>query len=87
MLAELLLFLHNLSRQWERDEGLLLISPFHSCPTSAIPITIGLTRGLYIVSESASSVVICYEILSGRAATRSIKMQLTTVPGEAQGTE
>ena len=53
---------------------------------SAIPITIGLTRGLYFVSESAGSVVICYEILSGRTASRSISMQFRTVQGEAEGT-
>ena len=54
---------------------------------SAIPITIGLTKGLYFVSENAGSVVICYEILAGRAATRSISMQFRTVQGEAEGTE
>ena len=54
---------------------------------SAIPITIGFTKGLYFVSESAGSLVICYEILSGRTASRSISIQFRTVQGEAQGTE
>ena len=52
---------------------------------SAIPVTIGFTKGLYYVSESASSLIICYEVLSGRTASRSISMQFRTVEGEAEG--
>ena len=37
------------------------------------------------VGESAGSISICYKILSGRAATRSISMQFRTVQGEAEG--
>ena len=61
----------------------LLVTIFMS--HSAIPVTIGLTRGLYFVSESAGSVVICYEILSGRTASRRISMEFRTVQGEAEG--
>ena len=44
-----------------------------------------MTQGLYTVSESAGSLTICYEILSGRTATRSVSMQFRTVQGEAEG--
>ena len=49
----------------------------------AIPITIGLTKTLFVVSEDDSSVVVCFSVLSGRTATRSISMQLRTVQGDA----
>ena len=42
-------------------------------------------QSLYYVNESAGSVVVCYDVLSGRTATRSISMQLRTVQGEAEG--
>ena len=50
-----------------------------------IPITIGLKKTLYNVSEDAGSVEVCYQVLSGRTATRSINMQLRTVQGDATG--
>lgn len=53
---------------------------------SAIPVTIGLTKGLYYVSESAGSLIVCFEVLSGRTASRSISMQIRTVQGDAEGT-
>ena len=52
---------------------------------TAIPITIGLTKSLYYVDESDSSLTVCFEVLSGRTATRSISMVLQTVQGEATG--
>ena len=52
---------------------------------SAIPITIGFRQSLYYVNENAGSVVVCYAVLSGRTATRSIDMQLRTVKGDAKG--
>ena len=39
------------------------------------------------MSESAGSIVMCYEIRSGRTATRTISTYLTTLPGEAEGIE
>ncbi|CAI8052154.1 Sodium/calcium exchanger 2 [Geodia barretti] len=50
---------------------------------NSIPITIGLTQALYTVGESSGSLTVCYEILSGRTATRSIGMTLKTVQGDA----
>ena len=52
---------------------------------TAIPITIGLRQSLYYVKESASSLLVCYNVLSGRTASRSISMQMRTVQGEAKG--
>lgn len=52
---------------------------------TAIPVTIGLTRGLYYVGESAGSLTVCFEVLSGRTASRSISMQIRTVQGDAEG--
>ena len=37
------------------------------------------------MNESAGSVVVCYDVLSGRTASRSISMQLRTFPKEAKG--
>ena len=51
----------------------------------AIPITIGLRQRLYYVNENAGSVVVCYAVLSGRTASRSISMQFRTVQWEAKG--
>ncbi|CAI8052156.1 hypothetical protein GBAR_LOCUS28548, partial [Geodia barretti] len=50
---------------------------------SSIPITIGLKKTLYNVSEDAGSVQVCYQVMSGKTATRSISMQLRTVQGDA----
>ena len=52
---------------------------------AAIPITIGLKKTLYNVSEDAGSVQVCYQVMSGKTATRSISMQLRTVQGDAKG--
>ena len=52
---------------------------------AAIPITIGLKSTLFNVSEDDGSVQVCYQVLSGRTATRSISMQLRTVQGDAIG--
>ena len=60
---------------------LIILSPF-----SAIPITIGLRRTFYNVSEDVGSVQVCYAVLSGRTATRSFYMRLSTVQGDAIGT-
>ena len=49
----------------------------------AIPITIGLRQRLYYVDEDSGPVVVCYDVLSGRTASRSISMQLVTVQGDA----
>ena len=51
----------------------------------AIPVTVGLTQALYTVGESSGSITVCYEILSGRTATRSIYMTIQTVQGDAIG--
>ena len=51
----------------------------------AIPITIGMRQSLYYVDESAGSVLVCSRVLSGRTATRSIYMEIYTVPGDAEG--
>ena len=64
------------------------IGPFELCVYTIhtdIPITIGLKKTLYNVSEDAGSVQVCYQVLSGRTATRSISMQLRTVQGDATG--
>ena len=52
---------------------------------AAIPVTIGLRRSLYYVNEDTGSLVVCYDVLSGRTATRSISMQMRTVQGDAIG--
>ena len=49
----------------------------------AIPITIGLRQRLYYVDENSDRVVVCYDVLSGRTASRSFNMQLRTVQGDA----
>ena len=49
----------------------------------AIPITIGLRQRLYYVDEDSDRVVVCYDVLSGRTASRSFNMQLRTVQGDA----
>ena len=51
----------------------------------AIPITIGFRQRLYYVDEDADSVVVCYDVLSGRIASRSIHMRLITFQNEARG--
>ena len=38
------------------------------------------------MEESSSSVTVCFEVLAGRTATRSISMQIRTLDGEAKGT-
>ena len=48
-------------------------------------MTIGLKQALYTVGESSGSLTVCYEILAGRTATRSISMNMRTVPGDAEG--
>ena len=53
--------------------------------STAIPITIGMRQSLYYVDESAGSVLVCSRVLSGRTATRSIYMEIYTVPGDAKG--
>ena len=52
---------------------------------AAIPITIGMRQSLYYVNEDAGALTVCYEVLSGRTAERSIRMQLRTVEGDAKG--
>ena len=52
---------------------------------AAIPITIGLRKSLYYVNENTGSVIVCYDVLSGRTASRSINMQFRTVQGDAKG--
>ena len=51
----------------------------------AIPVTIGFRQRLYYVDEDAGSVVVCYDVLSGRTASRSIHMRLITFQEKAQG--
>ena len=53
--------------------------------SAAIPITIGMRQSLYYVNEDAGALIVCYEVLSGRTAERSIRMQLRTVEGDAKG--
>jgi hypothetical protein len=55
--------------------------------TNSIPITIGMRQSLYYVDESAGSVLVCSRVLSGRTATRSIYMEIYTVPGDAKDGE
>ena len=58
----------------------------HICLFSAaIPITIGMRQSLYYINEDAGALTVCYEVLSGRTADRSINMQLRTVEGDAKG--
>ena len=52
---------------------------------AAIPVTIGLRQRLYYVDEDSGPVVVCYDVLSGRTATRSIYTELRTVQGDATG--
>jgi hypothetical protein len=54
---------------------------------NAIPITIGFRQRLYYVDEDADSVVVCYDVLSGRTASRSIYMRLRTFQEEARDGE
>ena len=63
-------------------EQIILLCSFSICV--AIPITIGFRQRLYYVNESAGSVVVCYDVLSGRTASRSISMRLRTFPKEAE---
>lgn len=42
-------------------------------------------QSLYYVNEDAGSLTVCYEVLSGSTAERSINMQLRTVEGDAKG--
>ena len=51
----------------------------------AIPITIGFRKTLFNVSEDAGSVAVCYAVLSGRTAGRSISVQMRTLQGDATG--
>lgn len=53
--------------------------------SAAIPVTIGMRQSLYYVNEDAGSLTVCYEVLSGSTAERSINMQLRTVEGDAKG--
>lgn len=53
--------------------------------SAAIPITIGLRDSLYYVGEDRGALTVCYDVLSGRTAGRSINLQFRTVEGEAKG--
>ena len=66
-------------------KGVVALKLMISIAYTAIPITIGLTKTLHYVSESAVSLAMCYKVLSGRTATRSISTYINTVEGEAKG--
>ena len=49
------------------------------------PITIGLQKGYYSVSEDIGLLQVCVEVESGDIAGKSILLNYTTIDGSAKG--